>query len=203
MGQWRSTCTTVEAPWGSLTNAPSSQWWKAERGTAMKSITASSSQALWIRRVDRRMGAKVSATITPMSQGSTIDLDLPNISMHYRTIPLLLSALLYLTASVSAQHVVPPSSLANDLCSCLGAIDPSTNDHNFDLAVRQCLNTTMAKHSSELIELLRRYPAQDRKLYLLGLVLGSALDRSCPQYPLVKDRLRLMLVLDTPTAPRT
>lgn len=173
----------------------------------MNSITASSSQALYGRYLDRRMdrcmGAKVSATIAPRSKGSAIDLILPNIPMHSRTILLLFLALLCLPSSVSAQHAVPPSSLASDLCSCMGAIDPASTDHNFDLAVRLCLNTAMAKHSGELIEQLHRYPGQDRKIYLLGLVLGSALDRSCPQYPLVKDRLRLMLAPDTPSPPRT
>ncbi len=94
---------------------------------------------------------------------------------------------------LSAQHVVPPSTLADELCSCMGAINPAGSDHNFDLAVRHCLNTAVNQHSGEVIELLRLYPEQDRKFFLLGLVLGSALDRSCPQYPLIKDRLRLML----------
>ncbi len=94
---------------------------------------------------------------------------------------------------LSAQHVVPPSTLAEELCSCMGEINADSNDRNFDLALRHCLNTAVIQHSGEVIELLRRYPEQDRKFFMLGLVLGGALDRSCPQYPLVKDRLRLML----------
>lgn len=106
---------------------------------------------------------------------------------------LLFIALFGSLSIASAQHVAPPSNLAEELCTCMGGINPDSNDRNFDLAVRQCLNAAVSQHSGEVIELLRRYPGQDRKFFMLGLVLGSALDRSCPQYPLVKDRLRLML----------
>lgn len=104
---------------------------------------------------------------------------------------------------LSAQHVVPPSDLAEELCSCMGEINPEGTDRNFDLAVRHCLNTAVTQHSGEVIELLRRYPEQDRKFFMLGLVLGSALDRSCPQYPLIKDRLRLMLNSENRKIPST
>ncbi|MBK6892767.1 MAG: hypothetical protein IPH00_06435 [Flavobacteriales bacterium] len=41
-----------------------------------------------------------------------------------------------------------------------------------------------------MLEILHRFPDQDQRIYLLGLLLGGALDRSCPQYPLIKERLR-------------
>jgi|GEM_PF-1952657 len=104
---------------------------------------------------------------------------------------------------VSAQHAVPPSYLAEELCACLGQVDPASNDRSFDLAVRLCLNTAVTKRSAEVTDLLRRYPVQDRRFFLLGLVLGSALDRSCPQYPLVKDRLRFMLQAENQDDPST
>ena len=95
--------------------------------------------------------------------------------------------------TASGQQATPPSTLADDLCSCVGTIDPTSSDHLFDLAVRHCLNKSMTQHSGEVIEIMRRFPGQDGKFFLLGLLLGGALDRSCPQYPAVKDRLRTLL----------
>lgn len=106
-------------------------------------------------------------------------------------------------APLSAQHAVPPSFLAEDLCACLGRVDPESNNRTFELAVRHCLNAAVTGRSEEMTELLGRHPAQDRRFFLLGLVLGSALDRSCPEYPLVKDRLRLMLHAEARPVPST
>ncbi|MCC6841149.1 MAG: hypothetical protein IT230_13410 [Flavobacteriales bacterium] len=97
--------------------------------------------------------------------------------------------LLGFSAASRAQQAVPPAHLADALCSCMGSIDPQSDDRSFDLAVRHCLSTAMMTHSGEVIELMRRYPSQDRQLYLLGLLLGGALDRSCPDYPLIRERL--------------
>lgn len=99
-------------------------------------------------------------------------------------------ALLAFALRASAQQTSPPSALADDLCACIGTIDPRSDDPTFDLAVRHCLNASMMQHSREVIEIMRRFPARDRGYYVLGLVLGSSLDKSCPQYPLVKERLR-------------
>lgn len=93
--------------------------------------------------------------------------------------------------------------MAGDLCNCIGTIDPHSDDHTFDLAVRQCLNAAMKDHMEEVIGLMRRFPAQDRRYYLLGLLLGSSLDRTCPQYPLVKDRLLPMLNASSELPPNT
>ncbi len=92
--------------------------------------------------------------------------------------------------SASGQRAVPPSHLANDLCSCMGEINPSSDDRSFDLAVRHCLNTAVMQHSGDVLEILHRFPDQDQRIYFLGLLLGGALDRRCPQYPLIKERLR-------------
>ena len=110
-----------------------------------------------------------------------------------RHIIFLFALLLAMPRVLHAQHAEPPSTMANDLCSCLGTISPKPDDRQFDRDVRLCLNTVVASHSREVVELLRQYPAEDRKMYLLGLLLGHALDRTCPQYPLVKERLRHLL----------
>ncbi|MBS1570108.1 MAG: hypothetical protein JST45_11830 [Bacteroidetes bacterium] len=109
---------------------------------------------------------------------------------------------LYWGAGIHAQQATPPGQLADALCNCLGSIDPAADNRSFDLAVRQCLNTTMREHSGEVIELMRRFPVQDRRYYILGLVLGSSLDKACPQYPLIRDRLR-STVDATTDAPNT
>ncbi|MEO5584101.1 MAG: hypothetical protein ABIQ75_01480 [Flavobacteriales bacterium] len=105
--------------------------------------------------------------------------------------------------SVPGQRVVPPSHLAKDLCSCMGEIDPSSDDRSFDLAVRHCLNAAVMQHSGEVLEILHRFPDQDQRVYLLGLLLGGALDRSCPQYPLIKERLRELGLQETRTGAST
>lgn len=98
-------------------------------------------------------------------------------------------ALLATAHQVSAQRLSPPAPMTDELCSCLGTISGHSTDRELDLAVRLCLNTALSKHAGEVIELLRRYPGQDRPYYLLGLLLGGALERTCPQYPLIKERM--------------
>jgi hypothetical protein len=110
---------------------------------------------------------------------------------------------LCLGGQAAAQQVAPPSGLANDLCSCIGTIDPHSDDRTFNLAVRHCLNTAMMQNSKEVVELMRKFPAEDRKFYVLGLVLGSSLDRSCAQYPLVKERMRTLLQRPPEASPNT
>lgn len=107
--------------------------------------------------------------------------------------------------AAQAQHAQPPSTLASELCSCMGTISMDDDDRSFDLAVRNCLNTVIPRHSREVVELLQQHPGQERRLYLLGLVLGHTLDRTCPQYPLVKERLRFLQegAADTSTSPNT
>lgn len=117
-------------------------------------------------------------------------------------LPLLLAFVLTgMVLSASGQQVLPPSHLAKDLCSCMGDIDPTSDDRSFDLAVRHCLNTAVMQHSGEVLEILHRFPDQDQRIYLLGLLLGGALDRSCPQYPLIKERLRELGLKDAGPAP--
>lgn len=83
-------------------------------------------------------------------------------------------------------------SMADDLCRCLGAIERSTADPDLEQAVRRCLNNTITKHPEELVELIHQYPRQGRPFFRLGLILGGTLERSCPEYPLLKDRLQLL-----------
>lgn len=123
--------------------------------------------------------------------------------MLLRPALLLAIAMSVIGTAASGQQATPPSKLADDLCSCMGTIDPSSDDRTFNLAVRHCLNTSMVQHSEEVVEILRRFPAQDRKIYLLGLLLGGSLERSCPQYPLVKDRLRSLVPPPPEPGPNT
>lgn len=108
-----------------------------------------------------------------------------------------------LATETLAQHAEPPSALAGELCDCIGTIDVSGDERTFDLAVRHCLNTVVMKHSHEVIELWQQHPAQDRKFYMLGLLLGNALDRTCPQYPLIKERLQHLSMAPSSTPPST
>ncbi|MBS1941018.1 MAG: hypothetical protein JST38_09095 [Bacteroidetes bacterium] len=110
--------------------------------------------------------------------------------------------LLGLGTGIRAQQATPPGHLADAICTCMGTIDPAADNRSFDLAVRHCLNTAMREHSGEVIELMGRFPVQDRRYYILGIVLGSSLDKACPQYPLVRDRLR-SLFDPAPDAPNT
>lgn len=105
--------------------------------------------------------------------------------------------------SVSGQRAHPPSHLANALCSCMGDINPTSDDRTFDLAVRHCLNTALMRHSGEVVEILHRFPDPGQRVYLLGRLLGGALDRSCPQYPLIKERLLELGPKDAPTGTST
>lgn len=105
--------------------------------------------------------------------------------------------------SVSGQQAIPTSHLANDLCACMGDIDPHSDNRSFDLAVRHCLNTAVMQHSGEVLEILHRFPDQNQRIYLLGLLLGGALDRSCPQYPLIKERLRELGLKDARSGANT
>lgn len=123
--------------------------------------------------------------------------------MPHRPFRFLAIALLACCTRLCAQQVKPASGLADDLCSCIGQIDPRSDGTAFNLAVRHCLNSSMAAHAGEVVELMRRFPAQDQRFYLLGLVLGSSLDRNCPQYPLVKERLRDLLAAPAETGPNT
>lgn len=115
----------------------------------------------------------------------------------------LLIALLAPFAPARAQQASPPARLAEDLCSCIGAIDPASADATLDLAVRHCLSTAMMAHSREVMQIMLRFPMQERKYFLLGMVLGSSLDRACPQYPMVRERLRGLLPAASEQVPNT
>lgn len=93
--------------------------------------------------------------------------------------------------------------MADELCDCLEQISMQGSDRDMDLAVRLCLNNALAGHSGEVVELLRRYPAQDRQFYLLGQLLGGTLDRTCPRYAVIKERLFPKLTSDVRNVPST
>lgn len=116
---------------------------------------------------------------------------------------LTLIILLALAPAGHAQHAQPPSTMPMELCECIGSIDLSGSDRDLDLAVRHCLNMVMAKHSREVVGLLQRYPGRDRAFFLLGQLLGSSLDRTCPQYLVIKDRLHLLVTDQPATLPST
>ena len=72
----------------------------------------------------------------------------------------------------------------------MGDIDLKSDDRTFDLAVKHCLNEAVMKHPEEALALLHRFPDERQKAYLLGLLIGGTLERTCSQFPAVKERLR-------------
>ena len=85
----------------------------------------------------------------------------------------------------------------------MGNIDLKSDDSTFDLAVKHCFNEAVVKHPEEALALLHRFPDEQRKAYLLGLLLGGTLERTCSQFPAVKERLRSLNEPDPPEKPRT
>lgn len=156
----------------------------------MNNITAKSNVAEAKRDMEQRMSVKsIRNPDTTVPNYGPWDYFYRFMALKTHLHLVLVFAFTGVVLSVSGQRVLPPSHLANDLCSCMGDINPASDDRSFDLAVRHCLNTALMQHSGEVIEILHRFPDQDQRIYLLGLLLGGALDRSCPQYPLIKERL--------------
>ncbi|MEO8733110.1 MAG: hypothetical protein ABI373_02140 [Flavobacteriales bacterium] len=120
-------------------------------------------------------------------------------------LPHLFLALSFVVASSAAfaQRTGPSGQLADDLCGCMGNIDLKSDDRTFDLAVKHCLNEAVVKHPEEALALLYRYPDERQKAYLLGLLIGGTLERSCSQYPAVKERLRSLNTPVTQQKPST
>jgi hypothetical protein len=85
----------------------------------------------------------------------------------------------------------------------MGKIDLKSDDRTFGLAVKHCLNEAVVKHPEEALALLHRFPDERQKAYLLGLLIGGTLERSCSQYPAVKERLRSLNAPAPPEKPST
>lgn len=118
---------------------------------------------------------------------------MPHLSHLFLALSLALAS-----ATAFAQRTGPPGRLAEDLCGCMGNIDLKSDDRTFDLEVKHCLNEAVVDHPEEALSLLHRFPDERQKAYLLGLLIGGTLERSCSQYPAVKERLRS---LDAPAPP--
>lgn len=119
-----------------------------------------------------------------------------------------LSRLIYLllftvALRAAAQQSAPLAHLAADLCTCISAMDQTGDARAFDLGVRHCLINGMHEHAEEVIPLLSRYPAQDRGYYLLGLLLGHALDNKCPKYQMMKEMRLIKLMPPSEGTPNT
>lgn len=116
---------------------------------------------------------------------------------------IILALLMVATGSPAKGQRTSTSTLASELCACIGAIDPGTDGRMLELETRACLNRAIKHHPQEVVALLGRYPAPDRTLFALGLVVGSVLDRECPDHPLIKARLRLLLPQQDTSPPNT
>jgi hypothetical protein len=126
-----------------------------------------------------------------------------SVNMPYLLNTLAALALVCACSAAYGQRVDSPSHLTDDLCGCMGSIDLSSDDRTFDLAVKHCLNKAVVEHPGEVLSLLHRYPDERQKAYLLGLLIGGTLDRTCSQYPAVKERLRSLSAPLPPSRPST
>lgn len=102
------------------------------------------------------------------------------------------TALLVFLCNASAQSRTSGPLLINDLCTCMGHVDVKADDHVFLMGVRQCMEDGVVDHPGEVLALLKRYPDRTDKAYLLGLLLGGALEGSCDTFHAVKARLQTM-----------
>lgn len=109
-----------------------------------------------------------------------------------RPYALLLLLLPFLATTARAQVPASGPLLVDDLCGCMSAIDLRTDDRTVSYAVRHCLEDAVVHHPGEVLGLLQRHPEQGSKAYLLGLVLGGALESSCDRFHAVKARLQQM-----------
>lgn len=103
-----------------------------------------------------------------------------------------LSVLVPLAACGQAQGPATGPLLTDDLCGCMSAIDLKKDDRSVNFAVRHCLEDAVVHHPGEVLGLLDRYPERGSKAYLLGLILGGALEGSCAPFHAVKVRLQQM-----------
>lgn len=84
------------------------------------------------------------------------------------------------------------SQLRAELCSCVGSIPQHLPDERFERAVRHCLENAIIHHPGEVLRLIERYPERQDKAFLVGLVLGSAMESGCAAFGPVKARLQQM-----------
>lgn len=82
--------------------------------------------------------------------------------------------------------------LQEELCSCMSAIPANSDDARFEANVRTCLENGVLHHPGEVLDLLERHPQRGNKAYLLGLILGGALEGRCAGFQVVKARLQQM-----------
>ena len=85
-----------------------------------------------------------------------------------------------------------PSSLMNDLCGCMGAIDLRAGDRTVEQGVRDCLEEAVLRYPSEVYAVLQHTPEGGSKAFRLGTALGGHLLRVCEPFHAVKARLQQM-----------
>lgn len=112
--------------------------------------------------------------------------------MRFATLVLACSLMLFAASRSHAQRTAGVPLLTEDLCGCIAAIDLRTDDRAVNTSVRNCLEEAVVRHPGEVLSLLDRYPQRGDKAYVLGLVLGGALENGCAPFGAVKARLRQM-----------
>lgn len=173
------------------------------RGNAVNSINAKSKDAGVRLGNKRRIGRECTgARPTDNPECSRVRIIFAHGMPHFTHLLLTLSLTVASSAAL-AQRTGTTGQLADDLCGCMGNIDLKSDDRTFDLAVKHCLNEAVVKHPEEALSLLHRFPDEQQKAYLLGLLIGGTLERSCSQYPAVKERLRSLNAPVPPEKPST
>lgn len=115
------------------------------------------------------------------------------------TLSLLLALLTAPTVHAQQVSLAEGSRLQPELCACVGAIPQDITNDGFERAVRACLENAIIHHPGEVLRLLERYPERKDKAFLVGLVLGSAMESGCGAFGPVKARLQQMPAPGTPS----
>lgn len=106
--------------------------------------------------------------------------------------PVLFVALFFLNGPVAVGQSAERSSLMNDLCGCMSAVDLRSDDRSVEIGVRDCLENAVVEHPAEVHALLQRTPTAGSKAFQLGSALGGNLLRVCEPFRAVKARLQQM-----------
>lgn len=109
-----------------------------------------------------------------------------------RLLPLVLGLGLAVSAAGQVARTSARPGLQEELCTCMSAIPPDSDDRYFESQVRTCLENGVLHHPGEVLDLLDRYPDRGNRAYLLGLVLGGTLEGRCAGFNVVKARLQQM-----------
>lgn len=108
-----------------------------------------------------------------------------------RLLPWFTAVLFLITgAAVFGQQERSIEQMETGLCACMGSVDLRSTDAEFQLQVRQCLESAVMQYPAAMSHLLRTVPGNGPKGEALGELLGERLDRRCAAFRAVRERLR-------------